>query len=379
MSVMTPGTDLHEVDDGAAIDIDSDEEVVPFRYSITAYGADFPVDGLVQRIQNGHIIVPRFGEVLSEPSDDVMPFQRRLVWSRPQKDRFIESLLLGLPVPEIFLVAEKDGRYLVLDGQQRLLALVDYFAGITGGREFRLIHVQDDLKRTYAELDDDDRRRLDNALIHATIVRQDEPTDGQSSIYTLFERINTGGTQLQPQEIRVALFHGAYVDLIANLNEDSNWRALYGKRSVRLKDQELILRFFALKHQAVNGSPGYSRPMKEFLSDHLAHNRELDVFGSTSLTSMFAAATECVHRAIGPDAFKPHSRQINAAVLDSVLVGIARRLENGPVLRHNSVQEAYQSLVKLDDYRNATERATADEASVRSRLDLATRYFARTE
>ena len=219
---MTPETDLREVDDGTALDIDSEEEVLPFRYSITAYGADFPVDGLVQRINGKGIIVPRFGEAVEELPDDVQPFQRRRVWSRVQKDRFIESLLLGLPVPEIFLVAEEDGRFLVLDGQQRLLVLVDYFKGVTDGREFRLRHVQEDLRKTFEELADDDRRRLENALIHATIVRQDEPADGQSSVYTLFERINTGGTQLQPHEIRVALFHGAYVDLLADLNLDEN-------------------------------------------------------------------------------------------------------------------------------------------------------------
>ena len=379
MALMTPETDLCEADDGIVLDIDSAEEVLPFRYSITAYGADLPVDGLVQRINSGDIIVPRFGENDPRTPDDVKPFQRSRVWSRRQKDRFIESLLLGLPVPEIFLIAENSGRHLVLDGQQRLLTLVDYFSGVTGGREFRLQQVQEDLRKAYKELDDDDRRRLENALIHATIVRQDEPADGLSSIYTLFERINTGGTQLQPHEIRVALFHGAYVDLLADLNQGENWRQLYGRPSARLKDQELILRFFALHLEGRSGSPAYGPPMKQFLSEHLDHNRHLGVFDGPSLMDAFTAATECVLRAIGPDAFKPHSRQINAAVLDSVLTGVARRLEAGPVSNDNSILTAYRSLVGLDEYQSATERATANEANVRTRLTLATDHFAQAE
>lgn len=379
MVLMMSKTDLCEADDGAVLDIDSAEEVLPFRYSITAYGADLPVDGLVQRINSGDIIVPRFGDSNPEMPDDVKPFQRSRVWSRHQKDRFIESLLLGLPVPEIFLIAESSGRHLVLDGQQRLLALVDYFSGVTGGREFKLQKVQEDLRKAYKELDDADRRRLENTLIHATIVRQDEPADGLSSIYTLFERINTGGTQLQPHEIRVALFHGAYVDLIAALNQDEHWRQLYGRPSARLKDQELILRFFALHLEGRSGSPTYRPPMKHFLSEHLDHNRHLEVFDGPFLMAAFTAAAKCILRAIGPDAFKPHSRQVNAAVLDSVLVGVAKRLEAGPISNDDSLQAAYRSLVGLDEYQSATERATANEANVRSRLTLATSHFARAE
>ena len=115
--------------------------------------------------------------------------------------------------------------------------------------------------------------------------------------------------------------------------------------------------------------------MKEFLSEHLDFNRQLDFFDGELLKTTFSAATECVCRTIGPDAFRPHSRQINAAVLDSVLVGIARRLDQGPISEEDTIRPAYESLVELEEYKSATERATADEASVRSRLDLAISHF----
>jgi hypothetical protein len=84
-------------------DLDEASEVIPFTYSITAYGADYPVDSIVKRMQGKDIVVPRFNWDAGKASD-VVGFQREYVWPRPKADRFIESLLLGLPVPGIFLV-----------------------------------------------------------------------------------------------------------------------------------------------------------------------------------------------------------------------------------------------------------------------------------
>src|SRR5207247_11456077 len=94
-----------------------EEEVIPFRYSISSYGADYPVDGLVQRLRAGSIFVPSF--------------QRGFVWTLPQASQFVESLLLGLPVPGIFLSKEeKTQKLLVIDGQQRLKTLQFFYDGL---------------------------------------------------------------------------------------------------------------------------------------------------------------------------------------------------------------------------------------------------------
>ena len=99
----TVSTDEEPVDD-----LDEAEEVIPFTYAITSYGADYPVDSIVKRIESHEIVVPIFGTQPSEESD-VVGFQREYVWPRSKADRFIESLLLGLPVPGIFLVKEPSG------------------------------------------------------------------------------------------------------------------------------------------------------------------------------------------------------------------------------------------------------------------------------
>ncbi len=79
------------------LDVDPDQEVLPISYDITSYGADYPVDGLVKRLNQNDVVVPSFDPMYAQ-SDEVEGFQRRFVWTRPQMDKFIESLLLGLPV-----------------------------------------------------------------------------------------------------------------------------------------------------------------------------------------------------------------------------------------------------------------------------------------
>src|SRR5436190_18517661 len=95
----------------------NEDELAPFKYSITSYGADYPVDSLVKRLNAGSILIPTF--------------QRGYVWKLADASRFIESLLLGLPVPGIFLAKEGEtNRLLVIDGQQRLRSLQYFYEGI---------------------------------------------------------------------------------------------------------------------------------------------------------------------------------------------------------------------------------------------------------
>lgn len=351
-------------------DLDEVSEVIPYTYSITAYGADYPVDSLVTRLENSNIVVPRFS--WADEESDVVGFQRDYVWPRSKADRFVESLLLGLPVPGIFLVKEPTGRLLVLDGHQRLHTLHSYYDGVLGGKEYRLEGVQDRFTGLrYKDLEVEDKRRLDDSIIHATIVRQDEPSEDQSSIYVIFERLNTGGVNLQPQEIRVALYHGELVRVLRSLNENKNWRALYGKKSKRLKDLELILRFFALHFHA----DAYGAPMKGFLNKYMASNRDLQRQSEKVLGSLFERTVEAIFLGIGKGAFRPR-RAVNAAVVDSIMTGVARRCESGAIKGPAGFRARYEELLKNDDYLSAIQTGTSQEANVANRLRFAEEAFA---
>jgi hypothetical protein len=352
-------------------DLDEASEVIPYTYSITSYGADYPVDSLVKRINAHDIVVPTFS--WDKPNGtEIVGFQRKYVWPRTKADRFIESLLLGLPVPGIFLVKEPSGLLLVLDGHQRLYTLSAYYEGVIDGEEYRLTNVQDRfVGKRYKDLDTEDRRRLDDSIIHATVVRQDEPTEDQSSIYVIFERLNTGGVNLQPQEIRVALYHGDFVRVLQELNDTEAWRALFGAKSRRLKDMEMILRFFAFLYYADQ----YRSPMKDFLNRYMATNRKLDKQGEQELTEIFTKTTDTILHSIGKRAFRP-KRSINAAVVDSLMVGIASRLiAKGEIREKADISTGYDTLISSKDYINSVETGTSQEANVDTRLKLARRAF----
>lgn len=309
-----------------------------------------------------------------ENEDFFVPeFQRSYMWSQRQASRFIESLLYGLPVPGIFLYREPEsGRHLIIDGQQRLKTLQFFHKGTFEERRFRLVDVSLPWRgRTYDDLTETDKRRLNDAVLHATIFKQEEPRNDDQSIYHVFERINTGGTRLSGQEIRTCIYHGSFAQLLRELNEDSTWRRVYGPKSRRMKDQELILRFFSFYFRRES----YSRPMTRFLNDSMENWRRIGEDEATQLGTRFASTIAAARSFFGDRAFRPE-RALNAAVFDSVMVGLATRLDAGPVNAPEKMAAAYESLLIDRKYAGAYRRATADEESVKTRMNIATEAFA---
>jgi hypothetical protein len=353
--------DKDDVDDLS----EREDQRVEFRYSITSYGADYPVDGLVRRLNDGDIFIPTF--------------QRRFVWSKSQSSRFVESLLLGLPVPAIFLGKEEEtNKLLVIDGQQRLRSLAAFYQGQFDSSkkdEFVLQGVASRLEGlSYRTLGEADRRRLNDSILHAIVVKQDEPEQDQSSIYLLFERLNTGGSLLHPQEIRACVYHGALNDFLARLNENVAWRTVYGPENERMKDRELILRFFTLLFDLDT----YSKPMEGALNRYMSSNRQLQRHSSAELEKAFIPTIELICTSLGTVAFRP-IRAINAAVFDAVMVGLTRRLTAGPIKSQEQLVSSYHNLLGMENFRQAYESSTSSEEHVRDRVNLAFEVFAQLE
>jgi hypothetical protein len=288
--------------------------------------------------------------------------------------RFIESLLLGLPVPGIFLSFEpKTERHLIIDGQQRLKTLQYFFQGLfePTGRRFALTGVQRDFRGiTSTNIPPELRRRLNNSVVHATIIRQDSPSEDQSSIFHVFERLNSGGKQLAPQEIRGALFSGPLVDVLHEMNSLEDWRAIYGPRSPQQRDIELIVRFLALHFYRES----YAAPLKIFLNRFMGRNRNLTEISADRLFLAFSPTIAFAHRYFGPTPFRPR-RALNAAVFDAVMDALARRLSHGPIQDTESASTAYFNLLEDKQFESGVTRATANEQRVQERFTAAMRAF----
>jgi uncharacterized protein with ParB-like and HNH nuclease domain len=348
------------------IDMSEDDDATPaVRFEITSFGADYDVAGFVARLDRDDIVIP--------------PFQRDYVWHLSEASRFVESILLGLPVPGVFLAKDSEtNKLLVIDGQQRLKTLQYFMGGVFNPKHgekkqkvFTLTKVSKQFDGlSYSELSDSDRRNFNDYVIHATIVKQDKPSNDDTSIYHIFERLNTTGQRLSPQEIRVAVYRGHLLDLLEELNNTPEWRQLFGKTSPRLKDRELILRFFAFYADAKS----YDRPLNEFLSKFAAKNRNPKTLQLEKFGILFCTTIKTIFNAIGTDAFRPE-RALNAAVFDSVMVGIARRLDRGAITSEDQLKSAYKRLLSDKIYGALISGATGDKPAVEKRFELATEAF----
>lgn len=337
---------------------ETEQEVIPFRYEMTSYGADYPVDSLVKRLRRETIFVP--------------PFQRRYVWNKFEASKFIESLLLGLPIPGIFLSKETEkNRLLIVDGQQRLLTLQYFYDKIFKDKtEFRLIGVQEDLEgKNYDDLSSSDRNRLDDSIIHATVIKQDEPDDDESSIYQVFERINSGGRPLSSQEIRACIYYGKYNELLVDFaTNNENWRKIIGgEHNERLKEEELILRYFSL----LLSLESYRKPMKEFLNINMAKNRDLNIYNEKTLRDYFETTVNFIERALGDKAFRSQ-RGVHSAIFDAVMIATTKRLSSGEILSVDEYREAYNELLENEEFKKYYTSGTTDENTIKSRINIAT-------
>ena len=334
-----------------------DDEPQNIRYEIMSFPTDFTVQVMYEKWQSGQLVIPEY--------------QRRYVWNLPQASRLIESFLLGLPIPQVFLYRERsDPRLIVVDGHQRLGTIAHFYSGrFPDGREFRLKGVNsawDD--KNYDSLNEDDRLTLDDATLRAIVIRQIQPNDN-SSVYEIFERLNTGGTQLNAMEIRRAIFHGGANDFLDRLNENPNWRALIGmpEQAPRFQDVELLLRSLAL----ADNWRGYAKPMKKFISNYMDVLDKADAEQIEQLERRFAKACELVWSELGEKPF--HLRQrLNMAAMDSVMacsVELADSLKTG-------IGAEYERLRKNETFIEAVTHSTSDASVVQQRFQLVLEAFA---
>lgn len=342
-----------EIDDNVG-----DEDEVNISYDVTTYPSDLRLDGIKKMWDNKDIIIP--------------DFQREFVWKLKQSSLLIESFLLGLPVPPVFFYVDDENKNLVIDGQQRLLSIFFFLEGYFGfeiqqkRQVFRLQGLDEKspyYKKTFKELDDISRRKLEGSVLRAINVRQLSPADGNTSMYHIFERLNTGGTPLKQQEIRNCVFRGDFVGVLKTLNIDMNWRKIIGKDALdrHQKDVELILRLFALYKNIAN----YERPMKEFLNKAMDKNKTGKTPKVKEFCENFSVATELIVRLFGHKPF--HLRgPLNAAALESVFVVILENLDKLP----NDIADRFKKLKKDNEFGDLTLRATSNVKITEDRYEL---------
>ena len=236
-----------------------EEAARPVQYEIMNYPADTTISGYEELWDRGQLIVP--------------DFQRGFIWDQVKASKLIESFLLGLPVPGVFLFkSHGNPNYQIIDGQQRITSVVAYLKGRIHDRVFKLKNVNPKWEgKTFDELSEDDQFKLKGAVLRSTIIQQINPDDG-SSIYLIFERLNTGGVNLNPMEIRQCVSYGPFIGALKEMNENEAWKKLIGRTEAdkRLRDVELVLRCVSLAWYG----EAYEKPMKGFLNESAERQRQ---------------------------------------------------------------------------------------------------------
>lgn len=350
-------------------------------FNINSWGADLSFRELIAMYDEKDLIKPNL--------------QRKYVWTLEEASRLIDSILLGLPIPSVFL-AKKEEQKLIIDGYQRIKTVYDFVKGTFAktGRPFKLSKSTIINARwrgkTFSELAEDEQRRVRNTTIHAIIFEQKKPNN-DSGMYQIFERINTSGRTLYPQEIRNCIYQGNYNNLLMQLNKNETWRTILNcSEDARMADVENILRYFAIKN-LVN-TDDYDKNqivLKKFLNENMALNCYLSEKECEEYAEEFISTLDTIYKYLGTTAFnnvveKKDSngnimysdqfvKKFHPTIYEATMLSFRFAMDKG--LNFENLKEKQLQLLNDLEFKEATTIRTTNIDNIKKRVSLATKYF----
>lgn len=306
--------------------------------------------------------LPNFVEALKRPGwMELRPFyQRRPRWDSVRQSKLIESFIMNVPVPPLFVYESDLAKYEVMDGQQRIQTVLDFY---TNKLELQGLEQWPELNgRIYDTLPSEIRKGIDRRSISYIVLLKESATTTEEEALLrqeVFERLNTGGITLSHQEIRNALYQGKLNSLLLELTRNDTFRRIwslpaYSESAERLRAEELvsnrmwvlmgdverILRFFALRH-----ADRYQYGMRGFLDLYMVRARAFTDQDIQHLRTLFNATIALGWAIYGELFARPWDigkRQWTAkpqlAFADAVMVGLSRHLADSDILINNREQ-----------------------------------------
>lgn len=350
-------------------------------FNINSWGADLSFRELISMYDENDLIKPNL--------------QRKYVWTMDEASRLIDSILLGLPIPSIFL-AKKEEKRLIIDGYQRIKTVYDFVNGIfsKNNKTFKLSNSKIINERwrgkSFLELTEDEQRRIKNTTIHAIIFEQKRPNN-DSGMYQIFERINTSGRTLCSQEIRNCIYQGEYNELLMELNKNSIWREILNcEEDPRMTDVENILRYFAIKN--LPKTEEFSKNqinLKKYLNDNMSLKCNLSDNEYKEYKFDFINTLEKVYEYLGKTAFNNISEKkdeqgnwvysnqfvnkFHPTIYEAIMLSFNFALKRN--LKFENLKEKQLKLLNDISFREATTIRTTNLKNIKQRVELATVYF----
>ena len=362
-------------------------------YDISVSPNDFNVSTLCNFLDKRVIVIP--------------DFQRDFVWDKRKASRFIESVTVGLPVPELFLYQVERNKWWVVDGQQRLMSIYYFRRGrfpqpgatvnisrlLRGGNEFSDEVWADNKSFSNFALDlslrvpggnepgklhgmsyKDIQDSIEIKPLRAIVIRQHKP-DGDNAAFEIFDRLNTGGAKLSAHQIRVCVYQSPFLRMVDDLNFIDGWRALYGKHPEKnQRDAQTILRAFAMlsEEEKKEKKEKYESSMLRFLNNFCRKMQDLPESDEhiAFLRELFKGFLRTCEGS--ENMFRREKGNFLFSLFDTVFVAalgncfIERRMPQGKINAENVSQLAQNS-----DFAATIQRNTTSVANVQRRLALA--------
>jgi hypothetical protein len=288
-------------------------------------------------VDNFDVTVRELVRMAAEGELDRAPaYQRKFRWTETDESKLIESLLLGLPVPSVFVATNPNGTWEVVDGVQRISTLIHFIAepvvllstiGKTSPLRLQGLEKVGGLNdKTYADLPTPIQLAINKRALRVTALSDKSDLKAR---FDMFERLNTGGVALTAQEVRACIYRGPFNDLLRELANGHTFRKLVKLQKVKQEDgtrEELVLKFFAY----LNNRQHFKGAVTEFLSEYMENADEnLDIDGSRDLFNDVVARIYSVTR--GPFVRKGYSNtplnQLEAVMVAvGALVGAGARI-----------------------------------------------------
>lgn len=369
-------------------------------YGLSISPNDFNVQTLVDLIDRGKIRMPNF--------------QRSYVWKKRQASKLIESLVRGLPVPQIFLYQDEDAKFLVIDGQQRLLSIYFFKNGrfpkdcvrgplrkvLREKGKLDIAQLSDDTSfsdfkldlprmtapqhrlhgKKYNNLLELDKDKLDLATFRTIIVKQLAPESSNSAMYEIFARLNTGGTNLTAQEIRMSLYNGKFIEMLDVINQYPKWRKIFGvdQPDPRMRDIEIILRGFAILNAFSAESASYKAPMTAFVNEFCQKSKKFTEPQIEFYKSLFITFCDKV---LCERPFHNKSNKFSSASFDAVFTAACLEAVSTASVDNviSLLGEDMSELNEQGPFQDAINSATASEKNVRTRICIARQFIKKRE
>ncbi|EGQ7796434.1 DUF262 domain-containing protein [Vibrio parahaemolyticus] len=319
--------------------------------------------------------------MIDEEDIDLDPdYQRNYLWENKKASLLIESILLNIPIPVIYVAENDDSQWNVIDGLQRLNSLYRFFKN-----EFKLsrLEVLSELNGlTYHNLPPKAKRMLGNGMFRVVVLLAETHPEIK---YDVFMRLNTGSVRLNEQELRNCLYRGSFNDFLKKCRFNEKFLACLKLKEThkRFVDAELVLRFLAIRenydlHSCKLNYPGR---MKTFLNLFMAKHQHLDDEKMEEFEAVFTSCMDNIFNVLGETAFRRpdndgnHETRINRSLIDVIMLCFSHLTAEQCQQNKDIYRQHVVDLCNNESFLDAITYGTADSKRIATRLELGLKTF----